>query len=66
MTVTCGTCARYTLGAHPDTHDDKSARAATAMAKQGLGRCLVGAHYRFLTPTNQRSCARHTPGTPQQ
>lgn len=57
--VTCSTCTRFTMGEHPGTTDEKSKRSAARMARMGMGRCLVGDHFRFLNPSRKHNCARY-------
>lgn len=59
--VRCISCAHMTLRDHPGTTTDKSRKAAEELAKLGMGRCLHGDHFLFVSVTRERACTRHEP-----
>lgn len=62
----CISCAHMTLRDHPGTTTDKSRSAAEAMAKLGMGRCLQGDHFRFVSITREHGCTQHQATDPLQ
>lgn len=61
----CVDCTEMTLRDHPSTMDEKSAKAAMAMANHGMARCKKGPGWQFNNPLAQRDCRAFKPADAQ-
>lgn len=67
MAVQCVCCRHLTFREHPGTTVEGGTKIAKEMAKRhGIGRCLQGDHFRFLSPTRPRECEHFAAANDEQ